>query len=171
MRLRPRPCKPSPPRTNDDALMPPTVHANKTLAVYDEHGIPRSEFKRVCLRCRRPIHGYGFHTFYGIFVRPDGRRIPACGEPLHERCPNANTPRKVPHDPAELGASKVITMSRHIEVGITLLHHGRFAARVDKKRLGTHETLEKARAARVAYLKQRSRSNRDGNTRQRKKRK
>ena len=135
------------------------------IAVYDEHGIPHSEFKRVCLRCHRPMLGYGYQTFYGVFVYANGKRIPASGEPLHDVCPDADTkPRATPHNADEFWGEEHTApkrkykrrTERRVEENIQVLHNGRFAVRIAKKRLGTYETLEQARAARANYLQQRS---------------
>lgn len=115
---------------------------------------PHAECVRICLRCRRPVRGCGYRTFYGVFVRDEGERIPAYGEPLHDRCPDpAVGPPGLPHAHAWL-VSHPPRGTVNIAPGIDLKPSGRYAARANRKRLGTYDTLQEAQAARDAYLNQ-----------------
>jgi hypothetical protein len=111
--------------------------------------------------------GYGYRTFYGIF-KQDGKRIAACGEPLHDRCPPPNArPRETPHDVEEFGSLRSRrARDKCIAPGIDLLISGRYGARANKKRLGTYATIEEAQAALDKY----KRSHPNGKTKNRDKR-
>jgi len=118
-------------------------------------------FTRVCLRCQRPINGYGFYTLYGyIVVGENGSaksetsfRIHGSGDAVHHRCPDDDAPRAVPHDRGEIGLSEYARHMRNVAAGVDYnARTGRYAARVGKKRLGTHATQELAEQARKDYL-------------------
>lgn len=113
-------------------------------------------FTRVCLRCKRPINGYGFYTLYGyILVEHNGsaKKVHGCGEPVHHHCPDDDTQRVVPHDGGEIGLSEYARHMRNVAPGIDYNSRTeRYAARVGKKRLGTHPTQERAEQARQEYL-------------------
>lgn len=115
---------------------------------------PHDKCARICLRCRRPVRGCGYRTFYGVFERADGERVPSCGEPLHDRCPDpAAGPPGLPHAHAWL-VSHPARGTVNIAPGIDLKRSGRYAARANRKRLGTYDTLQEAQAVRDAYLRQ-----------------
>lgn len=118
-------------------------------------------FTRICLRCKRPVNGYGFYTLYGyIVVGENGsvKKIHGSGDPVHHRCPNGETARVVPHDNGEVGLSEYARHMRNVAPGIDYnARTGRYAARVDKKRLGTHLTQELAEQAIKRFLNQRER--------------
>lgn len=118
-------------------------------------------FTRVCLRCQRAINGYGFYTLYGyIVVGENGaqKKIHGCGDAVHHRCPSDATTRVVPHDSGIEGISEYTRHMRNVAPGVDYnARTGRYAARVDKKRLGTHLTQELAEQAIKRFLNQRER--------------
>lgn len=145
--------------------MPRGTHNAKTFQyVYDEQGIPQSHFPRRCFRCHQKILGYGFFTLYGYIEETNARgetiRRYASGEPVHHRCPPCGAAmREVAHDPALFGESAYALTTLFISEGITRnLKNGRYAARVDKKRLGTYPTIEQAEHARQEYIRAQKRS-------------
>lgn len=113
-------------------------------------------FTRVCLRCKRPVNGYGFYTLYGyIVVRENGsvKKIHGNGDAVHYRCPDNETRRPVPHDSEIEGVSEYARHMRNVAQGIDYnARTGRYVARVGKKRLGSHATQELAEQARNDYL-------------------
>jgi hypothetical protein len=112
-------------------------------------------FVRICVRCKQKMKGYDYQTIYGIFVAKNGKRIPVSGEPIHYPCcpPPDSKPRATPHDAGELGESHYARTTKNIEPGIDLQSNGRYAVRINKKRLGTYATLDEAQQARKKYLK------------------
>ena len=113
-------------------------------------------FTRVCLRCQRPVNGYGYYTLYGSIIitnNESSKKVHGCGDPVHYRCPESSAPRTVFHDGAMEGISEYTRHTRNVEQGIDYnARTGRYAARVGKKRLGTHATPELAEQARQEYL-------------------
>ncbi len=113
-------------------------------------------FTRVCLRCQRPVNGYGYYTLYGcIIITHNGssKKVHGSGEAVHHRCPESSAPRAVPHDGGMEGISEYTRHTRNVEQGIDYnARTGRYAARVGKKRLGTHATPELAEQARQEYI-------------------
>lgn len=123
----------------------------------DESALLYPIYTRVCLRCQRAINGYGFFTLYGyIVVGENGaqKKIHGCGDAVHHRCPSADaTARVAPHDSGEIGVSEYARHMRNVAPGIDYNSRtGRYAARVGKKRLGTHATQELAEQAIKEYL-------------------
>lgn len=140
--------------------MPAPGHAHKTLHAASavkralfETDTPFEARQSVCFRCQRPINGWGFWTLYGSLQRPDGKLYHACGEFVHHRCPPETTGRRVVnHDPGESGASHGKWRTRNIAPGIDeILGSGRYAARVNKKRLGVFDTRAQAQQAITLY--------------------
>ncbi len=110
---------------------------------------------RVCLRCRQPIHGWGFYSLYGYILVARAtntlEKIHGCGEPVHYHCPTTPAAREIFRDDA---MSDYAIHVRNVAPGIDFNNRtGRYNARVDKKRLGSHSTIELAQAARETYLK------------------
>lgn len=109
---------------------------------------------RVCLRCRRPINGWGFYTLYGYILvarAPNPpEKIHGCGEAVHYHCPAEPAAREIFRDDAMSDYGRHM---RNITRGIDYNNRtGRYNARCDKKRLGSHSTIELAQAAIDTYL-------------------
>lgn len=124
----------------------------------DEYAPLYPVFTRVCLRCKQPINGYGFYTLYGyIFVNE--KRIHGCGDPVHHKCPRTGARRETFFDDGTERTAKprrapVLYHFRRVAPGIFYNEHTmRYNVRANKKRLGSHPTLERAQAAQTAYLK------------------
>lgn len=117
---------------------------------------PYPIFTRICLRCGRQIRGHGFYTLYGyIVVAENGhtKKIHGSGEPVHHFCPTDNAERVTPHDCDADGISEYARHMRNVAPGIDYNSRTqRYAARVGKKRLGTHATQELAEQAIKEYL-------------------
>lgn len=143
-------------------LMSAPGHAKKTFlqrAPEPSDNAPKTPevFQRICVRCHRPINGYGFRTPYGhVLVRmgpelpgqPHYVKVPVCGDPVHIDCDLAVEKRAIPHDPSVLGESEYARTHRNVAPGITLNEEtGRYSAQWKKKRLGSHPTIEQAQAA------------------------
>ena len=118
----------------------------RQFATYDDHGA-HSLYPRICLRCGRHIGGHAFRTVYGYITRDDGTKIHSCGEPVHDRCTGAQTPRETylyfdfEHSPGD--------HRRAVEAGISFnAASGHYHARLGKKRLGIFDSLQEAREAR-----------------------
>jgi len=127
---------------------------SQQLALFDPLA---ARFTRECIRCGQKMKGHSFTTVYGIFVNAAGARIPVCGEPLHVRCPpHGAPPREVWHDPSLEGRPRTVSrQGKRVAPEIFLEQSGRFSARVGRQRVGTHDTLEQAQAARQLYLGER----------------
>lgn len=115
-------------------------------------------FRRICLVCHQPMDGHSFYSLYGSLVVIENgvpRTIHGCGDPVHFRCPVPGAPRRVSfHDTGYFGLSSAVRGVRNVAPGIDYNSRtGRYAARVDKKRLGTHATPDLAEAARQNYLR------------------
>lgn len=114
-------------------------------------------FARVCLRCGRPIGGYGFYTLYGaLYSGANGaaKKIHGCGDPVHYRCPapRTGTRRAEYHADIERPGAHGSAHLRLVSTGIQYnVRTGRYNARVNKKRLGSHSTIEAAQAAIEKY--------------------
>lgn len=108
--------------------------------------------QRRCFRCGQRINGWGFITLYG-YITQDGTRRHACGEPLHHNCRSAAARREIIYESDMAGESDYARHVRNVSVGIDYnARTGRYAARADKKRLGTYETPEQAEHARQEYF-------------------
>lgn len=98
------------------------------------------------------MNGYGFFTLYGYIV-VNGKKFHGSGDAVHHHCPTDDTARAVPHDGGQVGLSEYARHMRNVAPGIDYnARTGRYAARVGKKRLGTHATQELAEQARKEYL-------------------
>lgn len=114
-------------------------------------------FKRRCLLCRRPMNGWGFYTLYGS-VEYMGKRVYGCGDPVHYRCAGHDQPRAIERTPLWFGETEnTRRYTRTVKIvapGIILQQNGRYSARWNKKRLGTHATIDEAHAARAKHQRQ-----------------
>lgn len=124
------------------------------LALYDPLA---ARFVRHCVRCGQKMLGRSYSTYYGIFVMEDGSRVPVYGDPVHHVCPaKGSKPREVFHDRDTFGETAKTRgrQVRKVAPGIAYnLGTQRYEASHNKKRLGTHPTLEQAEKALETHLK------------------